>query len=195
MNERLNRKYAALVIGASNGGLAAITTILSGLPERFSFSIIIVLHRSRESSTLLEKSLDDKLGFPVKQAGDKEPIEKGTVYFAPPDYHLLVEDDRTFSLSADAPVNYSRPSVDVLFESAAEVYGPELIGIILTGANHDGSRGLARVRDLGGVAVVQDPASAESSIMPQKAIAAASPKYILSLENMPHLLMELGREP
>lgn len=195
MNERFKQKYRALVIGASSGGLAAITSILYGLPERLPFAVVIVLHRSRESSTLLEKSLDGKLGFPVKQAYDKQPIETGTVYFAPPDYHLLVEDDRTFALSTDAPVSYSRPSVDVLFESAAEVYGPQLIGMVLTGANQDGSRGLARVRDLGGVTMVQDPVSATSRIMPQSAIEAVSPKYILSLENMPHLLVELGREP
>ncbi len=195
MNERGRIGYRAVAIGASSGGHKAIAAILAGLPERLPFSMIVVLHRGHEPGSYLERSLDKKYGFRVKQADDKETIERGTVYFAPPDYHLLVEDDQTFSLSADPPVNYSRPSVDVLFESAAEVFGPELMGVVLTGANHDGSRGLARIRALGGLAVVQDPASAEFAAMPRSAVETASPEYVMSIEEMPRFLLEPGRKP
>lgn len=194
MSKRENSGFRAVVIGASSGGFTAITTILVGLPESFSFSILVVLHRGRETGNYLEQSLNEKCMFPVKQAEDKEKIETGTVYFAPPDYHLLVEDDRTLSLSSDPPVNYSRPSVDVLFESAAEVFGPELVGIVLTGANQDGSRGLARIRALGGVGAVQDPVSAEFSTMPRSALEAASPEYVMPAEEMSRFLSGLGRK-
>ena len=182
----------AVVIGASSGGQAAISTILAGLPKKIQFPIMIVIHRGREVGDYLERSLDKKCRCRVKQADDKEVAKAGTVYVAPPDYHLLVEDGGSLALSTGLPVNYSRPSVDVLFESAAEVFGAELIGIVLTGANSDGSRGLKRIGELGGVTMVQDPDSAESPSMPRSAIAAAHPKFVLPIEKISKFLLDFG---
>jgi two-component system chemotaxis response regulator CheB len=185
------RKYRAIVIGASSGGPAAVSKILSGLPETFSFSIMVVIHRGHEAGDYMERSLNEKCRCRVKQADDKEAIEAGTVYIAPPDYHLQVEDDGTLSLSADSPVNYSRPSVDVLFESAADSFEAELVGIVLTGANNDGSRGLKCIGDMGGMTVVQDPTSAEWPYMPRSAVEAARPALVLPLEEISCFVQDL----
>jgi two-component system chemotaxis response regulator CheB len=122
----------------------------------------------------------------IKEADEKENIQAGYVYFAPPNYHLLIENDKTFSLSTDEKVNYSRPSIDVLFESAANAYGPRLAAIILTGANNDGAEGLRRIKQKGGLVIVQDPQSAENSYMPAAALKAVKPDFVLSL-------VEIGR--
>lgn len=150
-------KYEAIVIGVSAGGLSALNRILPDLPSDFTLAVIIVQHMHTTGDNFLSSYLNDKCNLNVKEVDDKESILKNTIYIAPPNYHLLVEADRTFSLSIDEPVNYARPSIDVLFETAADVYTTNLIGVILTGANTDGSHGLKRIKASGGLSVVQDP--------------------------------------
>jgi len=181
----------AVVIGVSAGGMAALDTILPLLPKEFLLPLIIVSHRHPDSGDYLERHLGKKCALPVKQALRGEIITPGTVYIAPPDYHLQIESDFTFSLSLEAPVNFARPSIDVLFHAAAAAYGPRLIGIILTGANDDGSRGLKKIKEMGGLTVVQDPESAEIPQMPRAAIAAANPHHILHLREIPAFLARL----
>ena len=142
--------YKAIVIGASAGGLQALQKILGPLPADFSLPILIVQHRLPTADDLLTFALNESCRLTVKEANEKDYIEPGRVYVAPANYHLLVERDRTLSLSADAKVCYSRPSIDVLFESAADVYLSQLIGIILTGATHDGTAGLKKIKQNGG---------------------------------------------
>ncbi|MCP4693391.1 MAG: chemotaxis protein CheB [Desulfobacterales bacterium] len=188
-------KYKAVVIGVSAGGMKALNTILPELPRHFSLPVIVVIHRHAESDDYLERSLNERCELPVKQADEKEKIQAGSVYFAPPNYHLLVEEDHTFSLSVDQVVNFARPSIDVLFESAAYCYGARVIGVILTGANSDGSQGLKTIKEMGGLAIVQTPESAEVNAMPKAAIAAARPDHILDLQKIGGLLIELARDP
>jgi two-component system chemotaxis response regulator CheB len=164
--------YDLIVIGASWGGLHAIGEVLAALPEDIDVPVAIAQHR-QEVGGGLASLLATRTRFPVEDAEDKQPIERGRIYFAPPDYHLLIQPG-WMSLSTDERVHYARPSIDVLFESAAEAYRERLIGVILTGANEDGAAGLARVKELGGVAVIQDPASAERHEMPRAALAAIS---------------------
>jgi two-component system, chemotaxis family, protein-glutamate methylesterase/glutaminase len=175
--------YDLIVIGASWGGLHAIGEVLAGLPPDTDVPVAITQHR-RDPGGGLASLLATRTRFPVEDAEDKQPIERGRIYLAPPDYHLLVQPG-WLSLSTDERVHYARPSIDVLFESAAEAYRERLIGVILTGANEDGAAGLARVKDLGGVAVVQDPASAERHEMPGAALAAISAAdAVLTLEEI-----------
>ncbi len=189
-----NRKCKAVVIGVSAGGMKALKTILLSLPSDFAYSIIIVAHRHSDSDDYLEQSLNSEGEIRVKQADEKEDISGGVVYIAPPNYHLLIEDDHTFSMSVEKAVNYARPSIDVMFESAAYVYGRELIGIILTGANNDGSAGLKKIKKMGGLAIVQAPETAEAGDMPRAAIAAVEPDYILPLEEIGPFLRDLNLE-
>jgi two-component system, chemotaxis family, protein-glutamate methylesterase/glutaminase len=162
--------YAVIAIGGSWGGLAAISKVLGGLPRDLDVPVVVVLHRAPEPSAL-GSLLQSYTHLRVCEALDKQPIERGHAYVAPPDYHLLV-DEGAFALSTDDRVQFARPSIDVLFESVADAYGPCAIGVILTGANQDGARGLARIKDAGGVAVVQSPDEAEKRSMPDAAIAA-----------------------
>ena len=164
--------YELIVIGASWGGLHAIGEVLAALPADVDVPVAITQHR-REPGGGLASLLATRTRFPVEDAEDKQPIERGRIYLAPPNYHLLIQPG-WLSLSTDERVHYARPSIDVLFESAADAYGERLIGVILTGANEDGAAGLARVKELGGVAVIQDPASAERHEMPGAALAAIS---------------------
>ena len=186
------RQFDAVVIGASAGGLNALSTVLSSLPKSFALPIFIVQHVGAKSQGLLSKVLADKTGLAVKEADDKEEIAAGQIYLAPPDYHLFVEQDRTLALSIDEKVNYSRPSIDVLFESAAEAYKDKLIGIILTGASADGARGLSMVAKKGGLTIVQDPETAEVSVMPAAAIGVVRADQILPLEQIGPFLGELN---
>ncbi len=169
-----------VVIGASLGGPSAIRTVLAGLPADFPWAIAIVQHWRADHDELLPDALTRGCPLPVAVVFDKEPIQPGHVHLARPDYHLLVEDGH-FALSLDAPVNYARPSIDLCFESAAEALGPAVTGIVLTGANDDGARGLARIKALGGRALVQDPSGAECPTMPQAALAATAPDAVLRL--------------
>ena len=183
--------YGAIVIGCSAGGLSALLAILSSLPKDFSLPVIIVQHRSKEEPTLLEQVLSHKCQIRIRQADEKELIEAGVVYFAPPDYHLLIEEDRTFSLSFEPPVNFSRPSIDILFETAAAVFKKKLLGIILTGASRDGAEGIKRIRYAKGTTVAQDPATAHYPVMPQAAIDTGCVQHILDLNGIKDLLFSI----
>ncbi|HEY0016442.1 MAG TPA: chemotaxis protein CheB [Longimicrobium sp.] len=183
--------YRLVVVGASAGGLHALRTIVAGLPDDFELPVVVVQHRAKESELLCEL-LQECSGLPVAEVNDKQEIGPG-VWVGPPDYHLLL-DDGFFSLTTDEPVRYSRPSIDVTFESAADVYGMDLIGVVLTGANADGSRGLRRIADEGGHAIVQDPESAEVRVMPRSAAKAVPDACVLPLEEIaPHLTRIRGR--
>jgi two-component system, chemotaxis family, protein-glutamate methylesterase/glutaminase len=185
--------YRLIVVGVSAGGLFALRTLVAGLPEGFDIPVAIVQHRSRDSLLLCDL-LQECSALPVGEVSDKEEIAGGRVYVAPPDYHLLVEERGWFALSTDEPVRYSRPSIDVLFLSAADAYGMDIIGVVLTGANADGARGLRRIADAGGHAVVQDPATAEVRMMPQAALRAVPEACVLPLEEIPrHLAAIRGR--
>src|ERR1700743_3204062 len=160
----------AIVIGASAGAIQALSRILPALPEKYPFPVMVVVHIPADRSDLLASLFQAKCRLTVKEAEDKEPIRPGVVYFGPSDYHLLGEPDHTVSFSEDEPALLSRPSIDVLFESAADAYGPGLVGVILTGANEDGAMGLKAVAAAGGAALVEDPATAFASAMPSAAL-------------------------
>jgi two-component system chemotaxis response regulator CheB len=183
----------AVVIGASAGALEALTAVLGLLGADYSLPTIIVTHLPPDRNSVLTELLSTKCKIPVSEAEDKEPILSGQIYFAPPDYHLLIEQDGRFSLSSEELVNYSRPSIDVLFESAAEVYGDRLVGVILSGANHDGASGLSAVIARGGHAIVQDPAEAYASTMPQSALAACPAAEVMSLRRIGEYLSTIGK--
>ncbi|MCK9616844.1 MAG: chemotaxis protein CheB [Lentimicrobiaceae bacterium] len=185
-------KYKAVVIGSSAGGLDALKVLLTTLPATFRLPILIVQHQSPHSNNFLSRYLDEIAMVKVKEADEKEKINPGIVYLAPPNYHMLVEDDETISLSVEEKVNYARPSIDVLFESAAYVFKSSLIGIVLTGANNDGSLGLKTVKDFGGLTIVQDPATAYVDTMPRSAINSTSVDHILPLEQIGNLLVKLS---
>ena len=174
----------AIVIGASAGALEALSAILPTLPRDFAVPILVVVHVPPDRHSLLAELLRAKCLVAVKEAEDKEPIVGGTVYVAPPDYHLLVEVERTLALSCDEPVLFSRPSIDVLFESAADAYGPALLAIVLTGANQDGARGLQAVVACGGAALVQNPAGAFAPAMPEAAIHSVPGALVMSLDEI-----------
>jgi two-component system chemotaxis response regulator CheB len=159
-----------IVIGGSLGSMAALRTILRHLPATLASPIAVVLHRHRDSEDALVPLLQRETALPVREVMDKDPVQAGQIHVAPCDYHLLVE-PMYFSLSTDEPVQYARPSIDVLFESAADVFGPRALGIILTGANRDGAQGVAEMRRRGATIIVQDPATAESAVMPEAALA------------------------
>jgi two-component system, chemotaxis family, protein-glutamate methylesterase/glutaminase len=181
----------AIVIGASAGALEALSVILPALPSQYALPVIVVVHVPPDKKSLLAQLFQAKCRIRVQEAEDKEPIRGGTVYLAPPDYHLLVEKDKTLSLSSDEPVLFSRPSIDVLFESAADAYGPALTCIVLSGANQDGANGAKAVVALGGTAIVQRPAEAFSPIMPESALAAAPNARVLSLDEIAAYLQEV----
>jgi two-component system chemotaxis response regulator CheB len=186
-------KYEAIVIGVSSGGMNALKFIFSTLPADFSIPIIIVQHVSARSDNEWINLLNNKSNLTIKEADEKDKIETGNVYIAAANYHLLIENDKTFSLTIDEHVNFARPSIDVLFESAAEAYKDKLIGIVLTGSNNDGAKGIKRIKELGGMVIIQDPKTAESSTMPESAIATVQPDYILSLEEIVQLLIKITR--
>jgi len=183
--------FQAIVIGVSAGGFNATHAILSSFPEDFPLPVIIVHHRMEGSGTYLAESLNANCRLTVKEADEKEEIEPGTVYIAPAGYHLLIEKNRTFSLCVDEPVCYARPSIDVLFETAAQTYMSHLIGIILTGANSDGSEGVRRIKEKGGLTIAQDPETAEAKAMPAAAIATKSIDFVMTLEEIPAFLIIL----
>lgn len=178
----MNDSPAAVVIGASVGAVQALSVLLPALPADYPVPVFVVVHVPPDKKGALADLFAARCAIAVKEAEDKEPVAPGVVYFAPADYHLLVEQDLTLSLSSDEPVLYSRPAIDVLFESAADAYGDGLTGVILTGASHDGARGLQAVGASGGNALVQTPASAEGTSMPLAALAACPAARALSLE-------------
>ncbi len=181
----------AIVIGASAGGVEPLGVLLEGLPAGFLPSLLVVLHVPADRPSLLAGLFGARCQLPVREAMDKEKVERGTVYFAPPDYHLLVESGRTLALSRDAPVQFSRPSIDVLFESAAQAYGPAVLGLVLSGANNDGAAGLQAIRAAGGRAWVQEPTDAIAGAMPAAAIARAGADLVLPIRDLAERLAHL----
>jgi two-component system chemotaxis response regulator CheB len=181
----------AVVIGASAGALEALSVVLPALPFDYKLPVIVVVHVPPDKQSVLVELFRQKCDISVREAEDKEPIAGGTIYFAPPDYHLLVEKDKSLALSSDEPVIFSRPSIDVLFESAADAYGPALLGVVLTGANRDGANGMRAVSKAGGVAIVQRPEDAFAPAMPEAALAASPTARILSLEEIAVHLQEV----
>ena len=174
--------YEAVSIGCSAGGFQTLQTILPPLAKDAPVSVVVVAHLSQEFDSLLVSLLDRKCQLPVQEAKDKEKIRPSRIYIAPSGYHLLVEADKSFALSIDPKIAGNRPSIDVLFESMAEVYGAALVGVILTGANDDGSQGLATIKRLGGVGIVQEPNTATADAMPRAALAAEGADLVGSLE-------------
>lgn len=182
------RRYEAVVMGTSAGGLAALTALFETLPARYPLPILLVQHRAKDSQDLFEEVLQRKCRIEIKQADEKERILPGRIYVAPPDYHMLVERDRTLSLSFDAPVTFSRPSIDVLFESAALVYRHKLVAIVLTGSNNDGANGIRAVGNAGGLTIAQDPKEAAYAYMAQAAIDTGKVEHVWSLAGIAQFL-------
>lgn len=185
--------YSIVGIGSSWGGLVAMSKLLGSLPGDFTLPIVIVQHRSNDSDGLLADLLQDATDLTVSEVEDKDPLTPGTVHIAPANYHVLI-DDGFLSLSLEEPVRFSRPSIDVMFSSAADTYGSGAIGVVLTGANDDGARGLSDIVKRGGRALVQDPRSAEIAIMPNAAVKAVPNAEVLPLERLGPRLIELSRE-
>lgn len=193
------QEVSAIVIGASAGGVEALGVLLPALPAQCRASVLIVVHMPRQRPSLLKDLFTTRCALLVREAQDKQPVEPGTVYFAPPDYHLMVEPNEdgnpSVALSVDEPVLFSRPSIDVLFESAAECWGKRLMGIILTGANSDGVQGLAAISHAGGITVVQDPLEAVANTLPAGAVRTGLAQHVLPLTGIAALLAQTGPVP
>ena len=183
-----------IVIGASAGGVAALLALLAPLPAGYALPIVAVLHLLPRHGSRLAEVLAHQLALSVCEPQDKEAIRPGTVYLASPDYHLLVEADRSFGFSSEGPVSFARPSIDVLMASAADAYGPSLAGVLLTGANMDGAEGMAVIHARGGLTLVQQPSDADVPTMPEAAIARSRPDHILPLKDIHQMLLRLGTQ-
>lgn len=181
----------ALVIGASAGGVDALLRLLGTLPGDYRLPIACVLHLPDGRDSLLVELFQPRLALAVREVADKDSLCAGTLYFAPPGYHLSIEHDRRFSLSREEPLHFARPSIDILFDSAADVFGPRLAGLLLTGASADGAAGLQQIQRCGGLALVQEPADAQVPVMPQAALALLTPDFLLPLTGLRELLVEL----
>ena len=182
----------AVVIGTSAGAVQALSAILPPLPADYPLPVMVVVHVPPDRRNALTELFQSRCAMTVREADDKEPITPGVIYFAPPDYHLLVETPEYLSLSTDEPVLHSRPSIDVLFESAADAYGEGLVGVILTGANHDGAAGLKAIFAAGGLAIVEDPAGAYATAMPLSALEACPSATVMNLDAIASYLSSLG---
>lgn len=187
----LVRAVQAVVVGASAGGVDALLALFEGLPAQWRLPVIVVIHLPEGHESRLAEVFAQRLPIPVHEAVDKAMVASGTLYFAPPGYHLSIERDRSFSLSCEPPVLFSRPAIDILMSSAADAYGPALAGVLLTGANEDGAAGLLRIHEAGGLTIVQDPAQAQVPTMPRAAIATHAPDFVLSLPDIRTLLRQL----
>jgi two-component system chemotaxis response regulator CheB len=184
-------KYELLIIGGSAGGLEVLLELLPQLRTDLDYAVVLVMHR-RGGDSLLTGLLSDKTKLAVKEAEEKEAIRPGVIYIAPADYHLLIENDKTFSLDYSEKIHYSRPAIDASFETAAEAYGPLLAGVLLSGANADGAEGLLQIKQAGGLTIVQDPDEASVSYMPQQAIEKGAADKILTTRQIIGLLNELN---
>jgi two-component system chemotaxis response regulator CheB len=193
--ERLCDRVDAVVIGGSAGAVEALCLILPSVPAAIRMPMFVVLHLPRDRPSLLTEVFSPRCARPVREAQDKDPIEPGTVYVAPPDYHMLIDAGPQISLSVDEVVHFSRPSIDVLFESAADFYKDRLLGIILTGANEDGAAGLSAIQRAGGVTVVQRPQDAQASTMLKAAMSRSPDALVLSLAEIAGLLRTLESAP
>ena len=188
------RPFSLIVVGTSSGGVEALSAVLPALPPTLRIPVLVVIHLPRERPSLLVDIFAPKCRLPVREAQDKDPLLPGYIYFAPPDYHLLVDREQgrpQLALSADDLVNFSRPSIDVLFESAADLYGAAVLGLLLTGASHDGAAGLRSIREAGGYAVVQDPRHALAPAMAQAALALTPVDQVLPLAGIARFLETL----
>lgn len=182
------RRIRLVVIGGSAGGVDALVGLLPAIPARYRPAVVCILHVPADRESRLAELFNQRSALPVREARDKESIESGVIYFAGSGYHLSVERDRTFSLSCEPPVQFARPAIDILMESSADAYGAALAGILLTGANHDGAEGMCRIRGRGGLTIVQDPADAQASAMPNEAIRRCAPHLVLPLSGIRALL-------
>jgi two-component system, chemotaxis family, protein-glutamate methylesterase/glutaminase len=189
--EQVNGSKRLLIIGGSSGSLDALLVILPLLEKALFIPVILILHRNNSAGNTLTELLANKTLLKVKEADEKDMLTPGYIYIAPPDYHLLVEDDHTLSLDVSEKVNYCRPSIDVSFSSAAMVYRGNLTAILLSGANADGAEGLKMVKELGGFTIVQDPADAQVSYMPDQAIQLVKVDRVLSAKKIGELLREI----
>jgi len=190
----MSQTYAAVVAGVSLGGLDALATLLPGLPKSFPLPLALVLHIPPGEKGRIAQYLDKISLIKVKEADEKEMMRPGVAYTAPANYHLLIEPDHSLSLSVDERVNFSRPSIDVLFCSAAQAFGDRLIGVLLTGANNDGALGMACLHRYGGLTIVEDPSTAHCPEMPLAALKAIKPDYIQPIEAIPSLLCQLAEK-
>jgi two-component system, chemotaxis family, protein-glutamate methylesterase/glutaminase len=190
----LRRPVHAVAIGASAGGIEALSILLPALPAGLPIPVFVVQHLTRERPSLLVELFSSRCRLRCCEALDNTPVEGGVVYFAPPDYHLLIDIGPRLSLSVDEPVHYSRPSIDVLFESAVDHYRSALLAMLLTGANADGAAGLAAVRERGGQTLVQDPRTAQAPTMPGAALERGAPDWILDLPGIARLLTTLSEK-
>lgn len=191
LHSSVHKRVEAVVLGASAGGIDALSALLHGLPATWRLPMAVVLHLPEDHDSHLAEIFAQRLPIPVHEAADKMPLAGGSLYFAPPGYHLSIERERTFSLSCEPPVLFSRPSIDVLMGSAADAYGPALAGFLLTGANYDGAEGLHRIHLAGGLTAVQEPKEAQIPTMPQAAIARHAPDHVLPLRELRELLLQL----
>lgn len=182
--------YDLVVVGTSWGGLAALKTLVGALPASFRMAVTLVQHRHKDSDHVLRALLQERSPLIVCEVEDKMPLEEGHIYVAPPDYHTLIEPGH-FALSTEAPVRFSRPSIDVTFNSAADAYGHRVVGVVMTGANTDGAQGLRRISDLGGLAIIQDPKTAESPTMPEAAQKAVPRARVMPLQRIGEYLATL----
>lgn len=182
----------AIVIGGSAGSIEVLLKLLPALPSTLSFVVIIVLHRKNSADSSLADLLSLKTASPIKEVEDKDPVVPGSMYLAPADYHLLIEKEQIFSLDDSEKVNYSRPSLDVTFESAADVFGHALVGILLSGANADGTAGLNAIKKAGGLIVAQKPETAQAGFMPQQAILHTPIDLILDVDELISLMRSLN---
>ncbi|MET0383800.1 MAG: chemotaxis protein CheB [Burkholderiaceae bacterium] len=187
------RPIEVVAIGASAGGFEALLAVLGGLPAGYPLPIAVVLHLPDNHESRVAELFDLRLALKVREARDKEFMEPGNLYFAPPGYHLSIEKDRSFSFSCEERVSYARPSIDVLMLSAADACGPRLCAVLLSGANYDGAAGLSGMQLAGGLAIVQDPKTAEVATMPEAAIRRMTPDLVLSLAEIGSLLLKLGQ--
>lgn len=189
--DSVKRTYQLVIIGGSAGSLDVLMSVVAQLRPELSVPVLVIVHRKQDNDNLMESLLSYKSTLPVKEAEDKEPLLPGNIYIAPADYHLLIEKNNTIALDASEKVNFSRPSIDVSFQSAAEVYGDKLICILLSGANADGTEGLISAKQTGALLMVQDPLSAEVSFMPMQALKTLSVDYIIRGDEIAALLNEL----
>ncbi len=187
-----DKKPEAIVIGSSAGAVEALFSVLSGLPADYPIPIMVVVHLPPDKKSVISELLQAKCSMDVHEAMDKEPIKAGTIYFAPPDYHILVEPGKFLSLSTEEPILFSRPAIDVLFETAADVYGAYLLGIILSGASSDGANGVKAIKNEGGRVIVQNPKDAYARPMPEAAIAACPDAEIMSLKQIALCISNIG---
>ena len=183
---------AAILIGASAGSVDALMKILPALPAGYPFPILVVVHLSPNAKSIMSEIFAPRCALRVKEAEDKESLQPGTIYFAPPNYHLLVEEDETLALSSDEPVLFSRPAIDILFESAADAYGEGAVGIVLTGANEDGTHGLQAIDAAGGTCIVQDASQAQAPQMPAAALKRTPSAQVLSLQEIAQYLNQIA---